>query len=70
MSKGPSTFKVTNVKRAIVGVEMAGITIGSIEVKPDGTVSIIPMGPQEKAEAGVGNEWDHDLVKAAVPVRS
>jgi hypothetical protein len=67
MSKGPSDFKMTNVKRAIVGVEMAGITIGSIEVKPDGTVSIIPQGKEKPA---AGNEWDQDLVKASVPVRS
>jgi len=43
---------MTNVKRAIVGAEMAGIVVGRIEVKTDGTVAIIPAREEEKTAGG------------------
>jgi hypothetical protein len=47
MSKGPSDFKMTNIRRAIVGAQMAGIEVGRVEIATNGTVSIVPRGQQE-----------------------
>jgi hypothetical protein len=69
MSTGPSDFKISNVRRAIAGAEKAGIVVGRIEVKTDGTVAIIPargkdaedVPQQVKAETGavgVLKQWD------------
>jgi len=63
MSTGPSDFKISNVRRAIAGAEKAGIVVGRIEVKTDGTVAIIPAGkePQVKTEpsaVGALKQWD------------
>jgi hypothetical protein len=57
MSKRPSCFKETNVKRAIRGVRAAGLEIGSIEIDKLGNIVIVPATPGEKptplAEAAV-----------------
>jgi hypothetical protein len=67
MSTGPSDFKISNVRRAIAGAEKAGIVVGRIEVKTDGTVAIIPARGEEKPAAG--NDWDHAIDKLAAKVR-
>jgi hypothetical protein len=40
MSRAASTFKQTDVKRAMAAAEAAGKTVASIEVKSDGTIII------------------------------
>jgi hypothetical protein len=66
MSSGPSDFKISNVRRAIAGAEKAGIEIGRIEVKTDGTVAIIPQGKEKPA---AGNDWDQAIDQLAAKVR-
>jgi len=41
MSKGPSSFRVTDVRRAIQTTESAGLKVARIELSP-GTITIIP----------------------------
>jgi len=66
MSTGPSDFKISNVRRPIAGAEKAGIVVGRIEVKTDGTVAIIPAGKEKPAS---GNDWDQAIDKLSAKVR-
>jgi hypothetical protein len=40
MSSGPSTFKKTDVRRAISAVRSAGCEISGVQIGPDGTITI------------------------------
>ena len=42
MSHGPSTFRVTDVKRAVQACQSAGLTIGRVEVDREGKIVIVP----------------------------
>ena len=42
MSQAPSDFKVTNVRRAILGARLAGVDVGRVDIAKDGTISIVP----------------------------
>ena len=43
MSSNPSDFRLTNVKRAIVGARLAGVDVGRVDIDPKtGVISIIP----------------------------
>jgi hypothetical protein len=67
--RGPNDFKRTNVKRAFVAANDAGIDVDRVEVAPDGTIKIFPVRAENKG-SHPASEWDQDLAKPAVPVRS
>ena len=72
MSSKPSDVRMTNVKRAIKGAEMAGITVGRVEVNPrTGVVSIVPKDEARISEPEISDDgWDHAIAKKKpVPVR-
>ena len=50
MSRAASTFKKTDVKRALDAAAMAKRAVSSVEVKPDGTI-IIHLGEPPRAVA-------------------
>jgi len=60
MSKAPSTFRVTDVKRAIQAAEMAGKTVGRIEIDKAG--KIIVLFPADDGATGSADPqtdtWD------------
>jgi hypothetical protein len=57
MSAKPSSFLVTNLKRAVQGVKLAGVDIGRIEV--DGAkFTIIPKDREAAVIKSAANEWD------------
>jgi len=60
MSRAASDFKVTNIRRAIYGAQLAGIDVARVEIAKDGSVAIIPRGSPEAAEASKPaiDEWD------------
>ncbi len=45
MSNGPSTFRVTDVKRAVQACRNAGLAIGRVEVDREGKIVIVPEKP-------------------------
>jgi hypothetical protein len=57
VSKAPSSFKETNVKRAIRGVRAANLEIGSVEIDRLGNIKVFPGKPAEAPTIAV-NEWD------------
>jgi hypothetical protein len=56
----PARFKQNDLKRAVKGVEEAGVRVGRIEIAPDGKIVIIPVGQVPKSAAN-GNSWDDVL---------
>jgi hypothetical protein len=42
MSKGPSTFRQTDVKRAILAAESAGKKVGRVEIDKQGKIILFP----------------------------
>jgi hypothetical protein len=62
MSKGPSDFKLTNVKRAFTAAKMAGVDVARVEVATNGTISIIPKGAKEKPAAGKPGDGSREIV--------
>ena len=62
MSHGPSTFRLTDVKRAVQACRNAGLTIGRVEVDREGKIVIVPEnGEQQPEEAGRPNSFDQVL---------
>jgi hypothetical protein len=58
MSRGPLSFRQTDVARAIKGAVAAGLTVQRVEVDKTGRIIVIVAEPG-KAEADTGaNEWD------------
>jgi hypothetical protein len=56
MSHGPSTFRITDVKRAVQACRNAGLTIGRVEVDREGKIVIVPERPGEPViETGGGD---------------
>jgi hypothetical protein len=47
MSAKPSLFTVAALKRAVQGVELAGVDIGRVEIGKDGKICIILRDPRE-----------------------
>jgi hypothetical protein len=60
----------SDIERAIAGAAKAGLQVGSVEVRPDGTVIVrTPLDglaePRKPVENGKGgNEWDEVLQEA------
>lgn len=66
MSSRASTFRLNNVKRAVLGAQKAGIEVGSLTIDAAGTISITPKQqlsesakPAPKTPVATGlREWD------------
>jgi hypothetical protein len=58
MSSGPYRFRETEMKRAIAAVNKAGVEIERIDVRRDGTFSIVPGKPSQRPKDGPDeSEW-------------
>jgi hypothetical protein len=57
MSKGPSTFKKTDVKRAIDAVRSAGCEIAGVVIGRDGSITV-KIGAPANDNAPPANEWE------------
>jgi hypothetical protein len=68
MSRVPSDFKVTNVKRAIAAARAAGESVDRVDIAKDGRISLILARESQAGESG--NDWDRALAKSPAKVRS
>jgi hypothetical protein len=50
MSHGPSTFRVTDVKRGVQGCQSAGLTIERVEIDREGKIVIVVGKPGEPTD--------------------
>lgn len=48
-------FTQADLKRAVKGVEEAGVRVGRVEIDPNGKIVIFPIGTGPKER---GNSWD------------
>jgi hypothetical protein len=55
MARAPSTFRQSDVTRAIKAAVAAGVEIQRVEIDPNGRIVIITATEAERRE---GNEWD------------
>jgi hypothetical protein len=60
MSRGPLTFRASDLTRAIKAATVAGMSIGRVEIDRDGTIVIVPGTPamEEPQSDRPVNEWD------------
>jgi hypothetical protein len=66
MARGPLLFKQSDVARAFRAAQEAGLKV-RVDISKHGNLSIVPISEDVLPQT---NEWDQDLVKASVPVRS
>jgi len=59
-----TTFRKSDVKRAILAAESAGMKVGRVEVDPTGKIILIP-GVRQVAGGETVNEWDASQDDAA-----
>jgi hypothetical protein len=57
MSRGPCTFKQSDVTKAVKAVVAAGVDVARVEVGKDGRIVVIAGKPSPDKEKG-GGEWD------------
>jgi hypothetical protein len=60
ISRGPCTFRESDLRRAVRAVEAAGKEVAAIEIGGDGKIRIVVCKPGEQ-ELAARNEWDEDL---------
>jgi hypothetical protein len=58
MSRGPRTFKQTDVTRAVRAVVAAGVEVARVEVDKSGRIVVIAGKPGPNEASQGGNEWD------------
>lgn len=56
MSRGSSTFKQTDLKRAVLAMRAAGLEVRRAEVEPSGKIILITGKPGSRDTEA--NEWD------------
>lgn len=60
MSRGPHNFKQADVSKAIKAAVKAGLTVGRVEISPDGRIVVVAgaLGQGQNSGATEVNEWD------------
>ena len=57
MSKGPLTFKQTDLLRAIRTFQKAGLPVARAEIDRDGKIVVV-VGDGKAIQGSTANEWD------------
>ena len=57
MTRRPSTFRQTDVARAVKAAQAAGLTVGTVEVTADGTIRVITATAPELTPANSFDQW-------------
>ena len=59
MARRPSTFRQSDVERAVKAARSSGLTVASIEVTPNGTIRVIVEAAEGESRSAVSpfDEW-------------
>jgi hypothetical protein len=57
MTRRPSTFRQTDLARAVKAAQAAGLTVGTVEVTADGTIRVITAKALELTPANSFDQW-------------
>ena len=63
MSRGPLSFRQTDVARAIKGAVAAGLTVQRVEVDKAGKIVVVVGEAGKDIVATEDNEWDKKLAQ-------
>lgn len=69
MSRGPSSFKKTDVTRATRAVLSAGLSVERIEIEK-GRIVVVPGSPGKAQNGSEPNPWDGVLANATEQKRA
>ena len=69
MARSASTFRQTDLKRAIKGATAAGFDVARIEINRDGVSLIVVPGKLSEVGTTQANEWDEVLHGKAPEIR-
>jgi hypothetical protein len=58
MARGQSTFKQSDVTKAVKAVVAAGVQVGRVEVDKEGRIVVIADRGVPAEKGREGNEWD------------
>ena len=65
MTRRPSTFRQTDVARAVKAAQTAGLIVGTVEVTSDGTIRVITANALELSPANPFDQWKSKNARAA-----
>ena len=57
MARTASTFRQSDVERAVKAARSAGLNVGKVEVAPDGTIRVIVADQAESASQNPFDKW-------------
>lgn len=57
----PSKFKKVDIRRAVAAAQSLGLSIGGVEIKPDGTISIATVEALRTDQRDLFTDWSDRL---------
>ncbi|WP_022705290.1 hypothetical protein [Pseudorhodobacter ferrugineus] len=60
MTRRLSTFRQSDVARAVKAAQAAGLAIGTVEITPDGTIRVVVADTGAIASASPFDQWKVD----------